>query len=114
MENYVSIYAFLIQETYSRELDCDLDTVGASGLSSLPGNDVRSLSQHFAEWELYQCYNLHLERNIEHVAVSPGRRKNIPGTTKNWIDKRAGKINCDHKILHYAANVYIDTTKYFI
>lgn len=70
------------------ELDCDFEMVGASGLSSLPGNDVRSLSQHFAEWEPCQCYNLYLERNIEDVAVSPGRRKNVPGTTEHWIDKR--------------------------
>lgn len=53
------------------ELDYDFDTVGASGLSSLPGNDVRSVSQHFVEWEPCQCYNLYLEHNIEDVAVSP-------------------------------------------
>lgn len=71
----------------ANRVDCDFDTVGASGLSSLPANDVRSLSQHFAEWEPCQCYNLYLERNIEDVAVSAGCRKNIPGTTKIKIDR---------------------------
>lgn len=67
-------------------VDCDFDTAGASGLSSLPANDVRSVSQHFAEWESCQCYNLYLERNIEDVAVSPGCRKNILVATKK-IDR---------------------------
>jgi hypothetical protein len=69
-------------------VDCYFDTVGASGLSSLPANDVRSLSQRFAEWESCQCYNLYLERNIEDVAVSPGCRKNIPGPHKKNISIR--------------------------
>jgi hypothetical protein len=61
-------------------VDCELDTVGASGLSTLPANNVRSLSQLFAERESSQGYILYLERNIQDVAASP------PGVGKYSVD----------------------------